>query len=745
MLKIINGDSAEVLDYDNYYITEKYNGVDELGFSIPTTHPGYPLITEEITIEENQRYLVKAIDEGAQNATIKCEIDLDALKAEMFVGYSNESDTVRNTIQKILPKDWTLEDHAYLNIRRTVTLEAGTAFDIISACESTYGVTARYDNRKNIVHLYLPEQNQPAGAYLTDELNLKQVNYKGKSADFITRLYAYGKDGLSFADINDGKPYVEDHTYSDKIVCGYWRDERYTIKENLLEDAKRNLAQSAIPQRSYECSAIDLAEIKESTDGKDQNIYSFLDLSLYNVVTLLDRKRKTRINHQIVEKKRYPHYPENNVVTLSTVAPSVQNSVRQIQNQIQNPTSDFRTIMQATIDTMTEVISGALGGNFIITLGDNGKPNGWAILDTDSIETAKEVWRFTAGGLGHSSTGFNGPFSDYALTKDGKINASMILVGELWANLIKSGRIQGRTANGPYFDLDANNGQGELAASVLKGVGDGSTTTARIGFGTYAGGGTYEGMRINTASGAGGAVTIAMQREQGDYTLANDAELVSLGNLVIRSQGIVTNPGGNNSINMTGNSTTGEGKIRIARGARSSSETVLLADNAQTNIAFNGRSALVATDDYTTIYKNGNPIFFGDDTNTYIRSTNGIIQFQTGGYARASIEKNGSAYFGYLYTNGTLVTSDRAKKKNIKAIRTSALDMVKKAKAYEYVLKEDEKKRIGIMYDEAPECIRSDEERKAVDLYGMITLLWKAVQELEQKIDNIKEGKILST
>ena len=91
---------------------------------------------------------------------------------------------------------------------------------------------------------------------------------------------------------------------------------------------------------------------------------------------------------------------------------------------------------------------------------------------------------------------------------------------------IKAGRIQGRTANGPYFDLDANNGQGELAASILKGVGDGSTTTARIGFGTYAGGGTYEGMRINTASGAGSEVIIAMQREQGDYTLANDARCV---------------------------------------------------------------------------------------------------------------------------------------------------------------------------------------------------------------------------
>ena len=620
MLKIINGDSAEVLDYDNYYITEKYNGVDELGFSIPTTHPGYPLITEEITIEENQRYLVKAIDEGAQNATIKCEIDLDALKAEMFVGYSNESDTVRNTIQKILPKDWTLEDHAYLNIRRTVTLEAGTAFDIISACESTYGVTARYDNRKNIVHLYLPEQNQPAGAYLTDELNLKQVNYKGKSADFITRLYAYGKDGLSFADINDGKPYVEDHTYSDKIVCGYWRDERYTIKENLLEDAKRNLAQSAIPQRSYECSAIDLAEIKESTDGKDQNIYSFLDLSLYNVVTLLDRKRKTRINHQIVEKKRYPHYPENNVVTLSTVAPSVQNSVRQIQNQIQNPTSDFRTIMQATIDTMTEVISGALGGTFIITLGDNGKPNGWAILDTDSIETAKEVWRFTAGGLGHSSTGFNGPFSDYALTKDGKINASMILVGELWANLIKAGRIQGRTANGPYFDLDANNGQGELAASVLKGVGDGSTTTARIGLGTYVGGGPYEGMRVITTSGAGGLVTIAIEREQrGEFTLSNAAEIVSNGDLMLRSSAAPGNPGGDNSINMAGNSTTGEGIIRLRRGKHDGASDVLFSDKDRTYIQFTSSSG----------------------KNTWIELTGNRIGFSTDGVERGSVDSDG--------------------------------------------------------------------------------------------------------
>lgn len=167
----------------------------------------------------------------------------------------------------------------------------------------------------------------------------------------------------------------------------------------------------------------------------------------------------------------------------------------------------------------------------------------------------------------------------------------MILVGELWANLIKAGRIQGRTANGPYFDLDANNGQGELAASVLKGVGDGSTTTARIGLGTYVGGGPYEGMRVITTSGAGGLVTIAIEREQrGEFTLSNAAEIVSNGDLMLRSSAAPGNPGGDNSINMAGNSTTGEGIIRLRRGKHDGASDVLFSDKDRTYIQFTSSS-----------------------------------------------------------------------------------------------------------------------------------------------------------
>lgn len=358
---------------------------------------------------------------------------------------------------------------------------------------------------------------------------------------------------------------------------------------------------------------------------------------------------------------------------------------------------------QEAVNSATGWITGNRGG-YVVIRDSNGdkQPDEILIMDTPDIQTAQKVWRWNNGGLGYSSNGYNGPYTT-AITQDGAIVASFITTGILNGNIIKTGRIQGQTAGGPYFDLLANNGKGELAASILRGVEDGSTTTARIGLGTYTGGETYEGIDVSTTSGGGGGITLAVDRERGDYTLSNDAQLSAGGNLIIRSQAIASNPGGNNSVNLYGNSTTGEGTIEIWRGTSNGSDLVFEAAGSATRLW----------------------------------SQTGKIEFITNGYARASIGQDGSARFGDLYTNGTLVTSDRGKKENVRAVEASALDMVNGAKTYEYSLKGEAKKRVGIMYDEAPECIRSDGETKAVDLYGMIALLWKAVQELDTKIERM--------
>lgn len=130
-----------ILNQDDYYITEKYNGLDELELSISVNDAYYPQITEEASIIESQRYIIKAIDANTTSATIKCQIDLDDLKSNLYIGYTNYSDTCHNTIHNVLPSGWTVIDLSQSTIRRTVTADAATPLDIINACLDIYGVT----------------------------------------------------------------------------------------------------------------------------------------------------------------------------------------------------------------------------------------------------------------------------------------------------------------------------------------------------------------------------------------------------------------------------------------------------------------------------------------------------------------------------------------------------------------------------------------------------------------------------
>ena len=745
MLTISNNGEQIPLNFDDYYIQEVYGGKDAAGFTLPLDHPGNQYLLEEtplIDTETKHRYLIKAIDEGQTTVNIKAELDLDELSRDMFLNYTNGSDTVVNTISKALPDGWAVQDHAYFNQRRTIELEAATPLDVIDACPDIYNVVFHFDNNARVIHIYNPDSEEISGVFLTDELNLKSVNFKGKSSGFATRLYAKGKDSLTFADINGGKDYVEDFSYSDKVISVYWKDERYTIAENLLADAKKRLKSMAVPQQSYTCGVMDLARARENQEGKNDNIYSFLEFELYQNVVLLDRRRNRRITHTVAGIKRYPKYPEKNEVTLSTVAPSIQNSVKSIQTQMEKPTSTFNQIRQAAIDVATELITGLLGGHYIETKDpETGKPNGWAIMDTDNTETAVNVWRMTEGGFGHSHSGFNGPYDDIAITIDGKINASMILTGELWANLIKTGKIQSHTG-AVYFDLDANNGKGELASSVLKGVDDGVTTTAKIGSGNWAGGEPYQGFRISYLGGNSGLLLITIDGISEDFPLANKDEIVSNGDLIIRSNGISEYSGGASGLYLNGNSSTGEGTVIVKRGTKGkTNKNVFYADTEQLLVQYDGYNNYLR-------FSNAGCVLY--DKNK--------IQFGTNGYMRASIESNGDAKFGNIYSNGSLVTSDRKKKTGVKKLSGTFLDKVRGSAVYRYRLKQDmipeknaknlkgksvgtKNESVGLMYDEAPEEIRRETESgdKAIDLYGMVSVLWKAVQELSDKVDSLQQ------
>lgn len=472
MLKILQADGGQIpLDFDKYFIQEETNGEDQIGFTLPLDHADYKLLAEEVQLldaEDGQVYRITAIDEGAATANIKGKLELSPLRADMRIPYTNGSDTLAGTVEGVLPAGWTVVDHSLSTIRRTIDLDSATPEDVILGAASAFGGLAiRYKIADKAVHFYAPGDFKAGGVYLTEELNLTSTNFKGSSSGLCTRLYARGKDGLTFAGINGGKDYVENFSYTDKIICAYWEDERYTVAENLLEAAQKKVDASAVPVRSYSCGVVDLAKAWRYEEGAGSNIYAHLNIQLLTVATLLDTRRGTRIDHQVVRYKRYPHYPDLNVVTLSTKAPTITTTVKQLQDAIENPSSSFRKQMQSLINQMAAGISGHDGGTMEITFNSDGKPNGIRWGDGDDLATSQKVLWLNLEGIAYGQNGVNGDYSTvWSFAQNGFV-ADWIVVGTLTANLIKTGLLQSKNGKS-WINLDT--GAAQLAGTFLSGT-----------------------------------------------------------------------------------------------------------------------------------------------------------------------------------------------------------------------------------------------------------------------------------
>lgn len=322
VLKLYLNNEAYPLDgISNWFITHSYGGSKSMQFDISTHHPHYPKILEEVVIEyDGTLYLIKQINErtASGTATVNCEIDLDDLKSKIYAEFNVDSDTFDHIAYEVLDgTGWEIINPELVTNRRSMELTDVTPLDILEHCTNStmYGIVYDFDNINHKIQIIKPTLEATSDVYFTDELNLTNVSYKASSTSLVTRLYAYGKDGLTIESVNDGKEYVDNTDYCDKVVCAVWRDDRYTKTQSLKDAAIEKLRVLSQPERSYTCKIIDLAKINSE--------YSFLDISLYKMVTLIDREHKTKTLNQIVEYKEYPNAPEKNEATLSTVSAKI--------------------------------------------------------------------------------------------------------------------------------------------------------------------------------------------------------------------------------------------------------------------------------------------------------------------------------------------------------------------------------------------------------------------------------------
>lgn len=485
MLSLRHSGEDHPIQNTEYYIRELSTGLDEIIFDISVWDPIYQIMAEEDEIVDRagQRYLIKQIDGGAVTAKIVCQLDLDEWRATLAVGYDSGSLTVRQQIEAVAPTGWTVQDRSGSSIQRTITGDL-TPLQVAQNCCDTYTVYVRWDNKRKICTIYPKAMGEPVGAFATRELNLKEINYKGKSNNFATRLYAYGKDGLSFEDINDGKPYVDDNTYSSRVICAYWQDDRYTVKENLLADAREKLALLAVPERSYDCAIVDL-------QATNPELYNNLDFSLFTAATLIDDVKGTAVDYQVVERHVWPYHPDRNDVIFDNSPLKITTSVVQIQDAIENPNSPFQQIWSAKISAATDwLLSG--DGYVVAVKGPDEEWKELLFMDTNDIATAQKVIRINENGIGFSTSGASGPYTN-AWTIDGQLNADFITTGTLNADSVEViGQIK---ATSGFIGENATNGWNIGSKGIYNGC-TGLNDSAHNG--TYVG---ADGIRTNGSQG----------------------------------------------------------------------------------------------------------------------------------------------------------------------------------------------------------------------------------------------------
>lgn len=317
-------------------------GDKTLSFSYPKEDKFYELIEEEGYIErKDNEYVIKSKEINGEYVSFTCVLNLEDLEGKIVDRFESIEQNINSTINlAIVGTGWTVKDNT-LKKKRTVRCTNKNALEIVQEIKKTYRVDIVFNTLEKQIEIY-EHLGADKGAYFIDSLNLTALQIQSDSYKFATRIIAEGKDGLTFADINGGKNYVENYQYSNKVKTIYWKDERYTVKENLLADAKAKLEGLSKPFRSYSASILNLAEL----NPKYKNI---LDFKLGDAINLISKDNKVKDKQRIVKTVEWPQDHTKDTVELANATLKFEDI--QQENQETTDTVSNITVDNGTLDS----------------------------------------------------------------------------------------------------------------------------------------------------------------------------------------------------------------------------------------------------------------------------------------------------------------------------------------------------------------------------------------------------------
>ncbi|MBO1101400.1 phage tail spike protein [Enterococcus hirae] len=293
--------------------------------------------------------------------------------------------------------------------------------------------------------------------------NLTDITQEETIENTYTSIYGWAKKGtgddeeiLTLPEIYIDSDYVNNYTERRIQMVDFSDKEPKDV--NALRSMVKSYIKSnkvGVPKVSIKASYVDLA-----SSVMDTQLQNLEEIDLCDWVTITFNQLNINTTAQIVKTVWNVSLDRYESIELGESRTDFAKVMEESKEEIKQVTNKINWLEQAQQEA-SDIIKNPGKGHVVISpsLAD---PQEFLIMDTTDIKTANKVWRWNVGGLGFSSTGYNGNYS-LAMTNNGAIVADRITTGTLRAINIIGVAITGSTIDGGI--VTSSNGYNKI---VLK-------------------------------------------------------------------------------------------------------------------------------------------------------------------------------------------------------------------------------------------------------------------------------------
>lgn len=317
----------------NIYTTETLDtGFKTLCFEVPCKDEFFEIIQEENYVETaDYSFIIKElILEDNDFIEVRCSANIEELTGRIFPVFDCLEIGVQQIYEYCLSKSsWSLDYQSQDRSIATYQLSHTTGYDMIKQVAEDFGQEFWFDTKNKVLRIY-DKMGSEFGAYFSNELNLKQLTKQSSTYDYATVIFPLGKNGLKITNVNNGKDYLEDYSYTNKTIEAYFIDEDIEVAEILKMKAEEYLANACVPRASYRLQLASLGE----------------NVGLGDVIYLVDKIKRIKQQQRVVKIVRYLREPSRSSVEISNLQIDFARTFVQEQKDIKKEISYLKKLYQ---------------------------------------------------------------------------------------------------------------------------------------------------------------------------------------------------------------------------------------------------------------------------------------------------------------------------------------------------------------------------------------------------------------